>query len=202
MRVSKGIVVLMSSIVLWGCTGHQKLAPKDYIHYVEDEDNGLVKTVTIGSINYIFQYKPVVYMVAQESGNSTNEQIKKRLSELSGTVWFNIKLENNTGNGSLLRSGVQSTAEYQARYDYFLNQASRDIKLVYKGQELKPSSYSFENNYNLTPVETIVVGFVLPDSAELNAELQISFFDRVFKNGIIKTVFSKSSIVNIPDCIL
>lgn len=200
-RLLQSLMFVLFMIISSGC-GTRQLETMEYIRFIEDEANGLCRSVKVGDINYIFQYKPVAYVVAKESRNSSVDEQQKRQAELAGTVWFNIKLENLASNTSLLRAGIHSSAEYQARYDYFVGQAANDIKLIYKGQELKPISYSFENNYNLTPMETMVVGFALPDNGNIDDGIQIAFFDRIFKNGIVKSSYSKRLITNIPECIL
>jgi hypothetical protein len=98
--------------------------------------------------------------------------------------------------------GITSLDEYNLRLDYFLNRAKDDIKLLYGSDTLHPSSYLFENNYNLTPQETIVVGFNLPGNDPFPIkDMQISYCDRIYKNGIIKTTYRSEILKQIPTVI-
>lgn len=199
MKARNSLYLLLFIALLAGCAPNT-LAVKEYINYVQDEANGLKRVKELGYLAYSFQYKPLPYMVALEQLNS-QEAIDQRLADLSGGIWFTIQFKNLKENTSPLRYGVASLEEYQSRYNYFLNQASKDIQLYYKGDTLHPMSYVFETNYNLTPVETIIVGFDLPgQEGRPDEEMQLLFFDRIFGNGIIKTSYSAASLHKIPNC--
>jgi hypothetical protein len=71
--------------------------------------------------------------------------------------------------------------------------------LLYGKDTLYANSYWFENSQGLTPHETIIAGFRLPGSETIPKEdLHFSFYDQVFKNGILKTVISKEDLSAIP----
>ena len=126
-------------------------------------------------------------------------QMTKRMEELKGTAWFNISFKRADNGTSPMRYNISSIEEYNQRLNYLLNEAKNDLKLVYDTTILTPVSYVFENNYNLTPQETIIVGFYLPHGEERpNKKMQLSYDDRVFKNGIIKATYSQHSLQNIP----
>ena len=89
--------------------------------------------------------------------------------------------------------------EYNSRLSYYLNRAQQDLKLVYGSDTLAPASYLFETNYNLTPQETMVAGFVLPQNdKEIRQPVQLAYYDRMFRNGIIKASWTPEQIKSIP----
>lgn len=165
----------------------------DPIGYAEDKGNGLRKEMDIGSMHYTIQYKPADYIVASEHLDSGKTE--ERLKQLEGTVWFNIAFSVKGYNQSPLRYQVTDLNEYTQRQDYFLNRAANDIYLLYGKDTLYADSYWFENNQNLTPYETMIVGFRLPEGvAAPREDLRLSYYDRVFKNGIIKAVIKKEDL--------
>lgn len=165
----------------------------DPVKYAEDKDNGLKKEITIGEVHYTIQYKPADYIVAMEHLDAEAEA--ERLKQLKGTVWFNISFSIIGFNQSPLRYKIAGVDEYTERQDYFLNEASKDIYLMYGTDTVYVDSYWFENNQNITPYETMIVGFVLPDGDEtVKKDMRLSFHDRVYRNGVIKTVIRKEDI--------
>lgn len=181
-KVSSGMLMV---ILLISCNQR-----KDAIKYAEDVDNGLKKEMTIGNVHYKIQCKPADYIVAMEHLDSVEKQ--KRLEQLKGTVWFNISFSIDGFGQSPLRYQISDLNEYTQRQDYYLNGAVKDIYLMYGKDTLYPNSYWFENNQNLTPYETMIVGFMLPAGVSVPQEdLKLSYYDRVFKNGIIKTIIKK-----------
>lgn len=185
----KKVNSLLLMAVLWiGCKQHG-----DPLKYAEDAGNGLKKEITIGKVHYKIQYKPADYIIAAE--NLDSAQKKKRAEELKGMVWFNIAFNIEGYNQSPLRYQVADLNEYTQRQDYYLNQAAKDIYLLYGKDTLYVDSYWFENNQNLTPYETIIVGFKLPGGiSEPKEDLRLSYYDRVYKNGIIKAVIKKEDL--------
>jgi len=190
--------------VLYTSSCSQKnLGTNAYLKYVQDIDNGLKKVIRTGEWEYTMQYKPYDYIICQECRNACTEDIRKeRMKTLLGTAWFNISFKRANADVSPLKYQVSSPEEYNNRLDYFLNHTAKDIQLIYGGDTLRPSSYLFETNYNLTPQETIVVGFLLPgEKGQTDNDMQLTYTDRVFKNGIIKATYSSETLHKIPKLI-
>jgi len=165
--------------------------------YVESKQNGLVSSTVVSEWEYKVQYKPAAYIVLHESGSELSAEERSR--QLEGTAWFNIYIKRKGGEANPLRFGVTSLQEYEARYNYFLLEAVNDISLRYGAEILRPISYVFETSYNLAPQEVIVVGFALPDGVAAPSEdMQLVYYDQVFKNGIIKASFDKEYLTKIP----
>lgn len=189
------------------CSCNHELKGPEYVKYVQDTKNGLRKQVHTTTLDYQVFYKPYDYIIFQESqGSSINPtnpinptDYNKRLATLKGTAWFNFSFKMTDGRVSPLRYGVSDLDEYNQRLDYYLNKAVNDIRLIYGADTLRPMSYEFETNYNLTPQETIVVGFDLKNnSLKPDKDLQFVYHDNVFQNGIIKALFPKNIFNNIP----
>jgi hypothetical protein len=189
--MKKGIsAAIFLTLFFLGCRQHQNDA-----HYAEDPGNGLKKEVAVGEMVYTIQYKPAGFIVEKEHLDSA--AAAERLRQLSGMVWFNISFSIKGFGQSPLRYKITGIDEYTQRQNYYLNQAPADIYLLYGNDSLLIDSYWFENNQNLAPFETMIVGFKLPAPDTIPVQdLRLAFFDRVFKNGIIKCVIKKEDINN------
>ncbi len=172
----------------------------DYAAYVNNEKNGLKKTVEVDGWSFCTQYRPYEYVMLMENkGNSQGYDFSKRLSQLRGTAWFTLSIKRIDNSTSPMRYGISSIEDYNRRLNYYLNEAVNDIKLVYDKDTLHPESYLFENNYNLSPEETMVVGFYLPRGDDHpGKEMRFSLVDRIFKSGIINAEYSSRVLEKIP----
>ena len=166
---------------------------RNTVDYAREEDNGLRKEINLGAMHYSIQYKPAAYILEQE--HASPEAAAQRAAQLKGMVWFNITFSVNGFGQSPLRYQAAGLEEYAARQDYFLNRAAGDIGLQYGPDTLQMESYWFENNQNLTPHETMIVGFRLPAGDSIpRQDLKLSYYDRIFHNGIIKATIRKEDL--------
>lgn len=197
-KVTNLIVILFWAQALQSC--QRELKTPEYVHYVQQPENGLRKVVSADNWDYIIQYRPYDYILLSEQKKQDPKQETKRLNDLKGTAWFTISFKRSDGSISPMRYNLSSREEYEQRQNYFLNKASKDIVMVYgKKDTLHPIAYEFENNYNLAPQETIMIGFELPMGHDRpDNDMQLSYNDQVFKNGIIKATFSEKDLNNIP----
>lgn len=187
------INILLFGIMLCGCIRQQ-----DPVLYAEDKKNGLKKTVEVGNVIYDIQYKPPIYIARMEHLDKAAEQ--ERTKSLQGMAWFNVSFKIKDFNESPLRYNLTSLEEYTARQDYYLNKAPKDMYLLYGKDTLYVNSYWFENNQNLSLHETMVIGFKLPGKIlKPEEDLRFSFYDRVYQNGIIKTIINKEDIQDAPE---
>jgi hypothetical protein len=201
LKVINTIICALGLVVLGSC--RSKLTPVDYVRYVNDEKNGLKKVSRIEGWEFCMLYHPADYTILKEnSGQNKNYNADKRKEDLQSTALFSISIKRTDNSISPVRYRVSSLEEYNSRLNYYINHAMKDIRLMYGNDTLTPSSYVFENNYNLGPMETMVVGFELPFGKPSPAKnMRLSFLDRVFKNGIINAEFSTDAINSIPSLI-
>jgi len=100
---------------------------------------------------------------------------------------FSIRVINTADNASPLRRLCHNLDEYNTYYEYLLNRALNDLQLIDNGAILYPVSYSFENNYNAFPFETINVGYRidLRQARKKKHALKMVYADRVFAQDTI-----------------
>lgn len=194
--MKKAINALLAVCLLAGCGNGDAL--KDPVAYAENMDHGLRKQVNRGALQYVLQYKTPAYILDMERAGGL-EPDSGRLAALKGMIWFNVSFSVPGFPQSPLRYQVSDVGMYNDRLNYYLNEAGRDMRLLYGKDTLYPASYWFEHGQNLAAHETIVVGFRLPDGEEEpERDIQFSFYDRVFKNGIIKMQIRATDLEHIP----
>lgn len=190
-------IVAISLLTLSGC--RRSADRLSYAKFVRDEKNGLSRTLSIDGWQYIVQYRPAELIMLQEGMSG---QDSRRKDGLRGVASFTIKIKRADNSASPLRYNLATREEYDQRLDYFLNAAAKNIRLLYGNDTLYPAAYHFETNYNLTPEETMLVGFLLPAKDEApKRDMQLSYNDELFKNGIIKVTIKKEDVDNIPNLV-
>lgn len=185
------INLLLPGLLLISCNGGvQHFSAAGLNTYAGSEESGWVQRKSYNGINYVIKYRPASLIALNEDEPDTVRV--KRQESLDKMYRFNIDILVEGSGQSPLRYGISGLEEYNARLDYFLNQAAKDIWLIDGTDTLRPAAYWFENNHNLTSHETIVLNF---DNTNIKSkEIQLAFNDRLFRNGIIKASFQKSDL--------
>lgn len=194
----KVISVLLIILCCSSCHSGGMLRPSDYVQFLDNQDNHFVSKHVFGDKEYSIQLATAEYMVAHElEANDSVALYAQRLKELKGFVFFLIKM--GTTAESRKQQGGNRVSEQQLKVDdmvaYYDQQAIMDISLMSGGKELKPSTYVFENNYDLSPHNTIVVGF---EVGELNQDLTLNFNDRYTQIPAIRASYSKEKLNSLP----
>lgn len=192
------IVLLFAS-----CSQDLKLQGSDYLKYLNDNSNGLKKEVRLKDLTYTFLYKPIEYIAYKEMQNGMHDSAscRNRISDLSKTIWFNVYIKSTTGTDNPLKRNVDGLDEYNYRLQYFLTKAAQNFTLYYgdKGS-MNNVSYHFENNYGLTPMDVIVIGFEIPDDKPVE-DIVLEYEDVLFNNGPLKVKITKNTLNQIPELV-
>ena len=207
-RIPAWMAILAGLIFIGGCSSVESLQPDQYVRWVENEENGLRTSKSIGNFNFTLQYKPIEYVVVKEEREPRlkKEVLKRRKEELKGMQYFTLKMESKDGRTEALKNGITEPNEYYSRLEYFTTWVNADIKLV-EGKDTLPCVLShFERNYGLAPFNNLVIAFDLEDEDSIlhastpgvEKDKLIIFNDRVLGSGPLKFRIKQSSINNIP----
>ncbi len=186
-------------------TTPKKLSAGEYVQWIENPKNQLKKAKEIGEYAYTVFYKPAEYISLREAVNKGEQEniqaISKRAEEIKNFYQFNFDITSADGTTSVLRQNIASEAEFGARINYFVSHAQQDFKLVQGADTIPCISYHFERTYNITPKNTILLGFEKPKKeAKDNSQesIQLIFTNRLFNSGDIKFQFSEKTLNTIP----
>lgn len=198
MKKAINFLLLLLLCIAASCSKLQ-LDAKEYIEFAENTKHQLVKKVVVGEHEYTIQLATPEYMVCKEIENSDTASTmrSKRLNELKDYLFFLIKI--STTEKSRIAQGGKRMSDQQLNANnmvsYYDQQAVLDIKLYSGDKEIKPATYHFENNYDLSPYNTIIVGF---ETGTNLADMKFSFNDRYTNIPAINAFFSQADIHNIP----
>lgn len=106
---------------------------------------------------------------------------------------FSIMIINMKDNASPLRKICGNLDEYNTYYEYLLNRCKENISLQQNGEIAYPVYYSFENNYNSFPFETINVGYRFKEKRRTNVP-ELVFDDKIFSHTILRFSLDKIKI--------
>lgn len=184
--MKKAISVALSIMVLSACQRRQTLSPGAFVRQMEQD---YVRKVVSGKNEYTIQYASPAFMICKEmDGQPVNnsKEYNQRMKDLHGYVFFIIRV----------KSPFNQSGSADAMVMYYQQDASRDLTLFDGGNELKPAVWNYENNYGLTPYNTIVAGFECPDAE--NNDLRLVFNDHYTHVPMIKASFSRQELKNAP----
>lgn len=199
MQVSKLLLCLILLSLLMAC-GKQELVPSDYMEWVHDPTNGLVKKKTIHPLEVEVLFKPLDYIIVNEQRTNTIDPsvYKERQLALKGMQYYTLKLGIEGDQYDVTNYEVRTASEQQARLAYLSFSLQRAIKLVENGDTLNCQLFHFERSYDLTPYRTFVLGFEQKEATKYRDKTLIvepSFS----KTGPIKLTFETSNLVAIPN---
>ena len=192
--------LLLTVILLSSCSGRKTLNPVAYMEYMEDAEHGLMKKVTVGAYEYRIQFAPAEYLASRQYYKEIEQGImdgyRKRINEMKGYVFFLVNIYPRNASEQTISERITQNAGAEQRVMYYQQQAANDIILKAGTFEQMPSTYVYEDNYGLSPYNTIVVGFAGDYGKE---DMQLIFNDRYTHTPLIKAGFSKDELSVLPE---
>jgi hypothetical protein len=178
---------------------NSELTPTEYVSWMRNPVNGLWKSKTIEDLEFSAQYKPYEYIACLEEKKSEMKDsiVKRKLSELEGMDYLDLRITIKEGQGELLKHKLSSVAEYNNRINYFSFKMQKDISLVVGKDTIPCSLFHFERAYDVAPYSQFVLGFSQNKKRELS-DMTLVIQDQIFHKGIIKLSFSESDLLKIP----
>ncbi|GAA4454329.1 hypothetical protein GCM10023092_16190 [Rurimicrobium arvi] len=163
---------------------------------MSDPKNGYLIEHKIGHHEYAIQLATPEYMACQEQSDKPfNESIfRARVAELKNVVYFLIRMKTlSAASDEVMRPRTLSEAD--AAVAYYAQEAMQDIKLKAGEKTFSPVAYEYENNYGLSPYNTILVAFNTGSSSE---DLLLTFDDRYRQAPAINSSFKQSLLSSAP----
>lgn len=176
---------------------NQELSPTEFVKWVDNAENGLIKSQVIGETNLEVKYTPNEYIYVKQNGvnDLTSENLDEFSEELEGIYQFNLKFSNSSRN-NFLKDQYTNPEEYNTKSMYLSFDMSFDLELVHGLDTVGCSIYHYERTYGNTPYETVLIGFDLKTKA--TEDMQLIFNDRVFGLGRSKFLFEKDVTQKLP----
>lgn len=198
----KFIVLLYIIVLLFflSCNGGVKvLTPEQYQIWVKKSENKLVRIKEINGFRFTTKFKPNELLILQSPELLNSQSSIDSVMEIQrGVVNFVMDIGSIDGQQSLLRANIVSEEDYYQRLFYYTNEVQKDLYLV-EGQDTLPCAfYHFEQTYNLSPVNSLIMEFQRKEASSAYKDLHLIYDDRVLNTGIMKFQFEKSFLNNLP----
>lgn len=177
--------------------GRSSLPASEYINWLENVDNGLIKSKVIGDVTYRVVYKTRPYIILKKTDPIEVEKLnmKEEIEKYSDMEYFDFQIEHEQ-NWDPLKAELASSEDYYLRLKYYSFDLEKDIVMVEGGDTIPCAFSHFERTYGIVPY--INVGLAFPKS-ELQSDKTIIYNDPVFNAGLVKFQIKQKNINNIPD---
>jgi len=181
---------------------------KEFMIYLSDNKNGLVKDKKIGGIKYKLKYLPEEYLAYNSinAQNNFNPKQKDSIIKLfNNSVTFVLNIGPADGeNFDITQLGVNNYEEFAQRIEQMAFNATDWINLIVEETKYKPSIVRMENINALERSRNFIVVF----SSEKNSDKDLRkkdmcfiYDDELFNTGTNKFIFDAKDINNIPQFI-
>jgi len=187
---------------LFNSCSHKELNPTDYIHWVEDESNGLHKVEEVGDLIYDVQYKPTDYILCKTGeidGVVSDGLLDSLRAQYDSLLYFTVTLKNSTGKDPISQNSNSKEIEEAAIY-YFQYNFQKDIYIeVVDTVKIKhtPVLFHFERMYTVNNAKVFLIAF--DNTIEMKEkDLQLIIHSNYLTSGLVKFYFDKDLFVQQP----
>jgi hypothetical protein len=171
-----------------------------FVKWVADKENKLIKDKAITDINYQLAYMPQELLAYTELKNEdfSKERFEEVKKNYAGMTYFKFRIEIKNGSGELLKYNLQSAQQYNERISYMSFKMQKDIFLVQANDTIYPDLFHFERIFDVAPYATVMFAF---DDAKFKSgdEFTIIYNDRLFDKGIIKYNYKSKQLIDLPN---
>ncbi len=199
-----GVFVLF----LASCGGKKIRDFGEYSQWLNEPENGVVKSRTVLGIKYTLKYLPVDYMVYKDvsgRGSKTKAEIDsiRKQYEHSLTFVLNINPIDQQG-GSIMSRDIRNFEQYKMRSAEMNFGMQNWITLEFGDESISPVFAELENTYDLTKDRNIYIVFnkSQQEILENTSEIDLVFDDQLFSTGITHYKFKAYQLENIPELVM
>jgi hypothetical protein len=178
---------------MFSCSENKTLEAEEFVKWVDNEKNGLVKTKVLGDFIFELKYRPIQYEIA------LNKMMKLETNPTSnddGFYLFTLKIREKN---SMDITEMNANGDFNAiqKNIYFLSYSMQNHIQLKDGESLIPCEYYvFERSFDLSSTMVFNIGFEV--SNQSNEDKTIIIGGSYFDLPPIKINFLKSDLMNIP----
>ena len=202
------LLLLLSVIFLTVSCTQKPVSYEEYIKWMSDPENGMVKTHAANGLELKVKLLPKEYQVYQELKNDKNNSSAKRdslLNYYSKSLTFLMTIgpdENKKNAPDVMMNGVSNYEEFAQKAMTMNFDMAQYITLKTDAGDFKPVLANMENVYGLSKSRNIILVFapsVEKDTAFLHStQFDLVYEDELFKVGINHFVFKADEIEKRP----
>lgn len=199
--------IILILLVLSSCSPSD-LAYKDYLLYLNNPDNGLIKERQANDIVLKLKYLPIDYLVHQDlkKDGIVETEIRDSLEEVYGnSLTFLLNISPKSGkqgrnDNSVMFKGIDGIESYKNRAIQMNFSMSEFLSLRNKNGEIAPVLCNMENTYDVSTSRSIYVVFSkeMVDRELKKEDWEFVYEDQLFETGIHVFSFDKDDIAQAP----
>ena len=164
--------------------------------FINNEENGFVKSKQINSLTLKVKYLPLEYLVAQNADNA--QERLAAVKDYSDSYTFILTIAGKDDEAGLFYYDVNNKQDFEERFKALNFGISEYITLRVDGKEYRPILHNVENTYELTKKQNVHLVFSEIPEFEHAEKIDFIFEDRFFDTGISHFVFDKKDLDQLP----
>lgn len=196
------LCILFCVALLGACKSSVSLYPDEYLAYLINPDNGLIKENKMNDVQMSVEYKPASYLALVEAdkfslikNQSTIDSLTKNYTD---QYFFILKIAV-TDNNDFLKAGITNQEEFYKRIEYYQTQFINDIYLTDGNDTITCLSANMERNYGIAPQTNFSLLFEnTKHKASFENDLCIIINDQILGTSKNIFCFQKKALNNIP----
>jgi hypothetical protein len=162
-------ILILSIISLLGCQSRQPMDQNSLISFVDDEDNGLKKTVEEKGFTLTMKYRPMDFIAEQQMEKGTQKEYDSLTNYFSKYIYFNLLITYD--NKDLESAFGLDPGSFADKVSYLSSDFSQSIKLITKKDTLDILDYSYSRSYGVGPSNFLLV-FNKPSTNQFEVEVK------------------------------
>lgn len=193
-------ILVIMALLGYSCgNGRKALAPEQYMSWIKSSEKDLVKIKEVKGYRFTVKLQPAELLVLrhQERFNSQSS-VDSLINIQKGVVNLVMDIGSADNQHPLLRANLASEEEYYQRMFYYTSEVQKDIYLVEGSDTLPCSFYHFEQTFNITPVNSMIMEFERKNPQAGYQDITLVYEDRMLNTGMLKFSFKKSFLNNLP----
>ncbi len=192
-------IIPVVSLVLLSCSDRRTLSPEQYIAWAKASQKELIKTKEINGYRFTLKFQPAELLILKNAEGLTSEDALDSMKKIQkGIVNLVMDIGSTDNQQSLLRANLAVEEEYYQRMYYYTTDVQKDLYLVEGKDTLPCVFYHFEQTFNITPVNSMIMEFERKDPNAPYKDIYFIYEDRILNAGIIKFQYKKSFLNNLP----
>lgn len=197
-NISKCIILLMAACFLVACGGAERMNPVQYMAMVDNPEGDYQQQRDMGGNRFSLKYEPVSYKALKELSVQqwTEPAYRSNCKELDSLLYFVFRIEAPEKSKSPINK-LMNSPEMQAKVgQYIQSELQKDFTIEVDGKAYSCVLFHFEEDRSLTNYNLVALAFDAP--LPQNADLTLTYNDRLFENGPVKFSISKNTINHTP----
>lgn len=194
--------ILFFMALIGACKTSVSLYPDEYLDYLINPDNGLIKENKMNDVQMSIEYKPASYLALVEVDKFSLTKNQNTLDSLTKNYtdqyFFILKIAVK-GNNDFLKAGISNQEEFYKRIEYYQTQFINDIYLTDGNDTITCLSANMERNYGIAPQTNFSLLFEnVKHKKVFENDLCIIINDQILGTSKNIFCFQKKALNNIP----